>query len=95
MKFVYTSHFKFRAKQRRVPFKLAREIFANSKENYLDNLRGHHIKIAKMKFNKKVKTIMLSYDIMNKTIEFITIHPIRDKEVENKISSGRWKYEKN
>ena len=89
MKFIYTSHFKFRAKQRKIALKLARKIFENADEYYFDNLRKHKIAIARLKFNRKVKTIMLSYDIIDETVEFITIHPIRDKEIENKVISGR------
>lgn len=93
MKFAYTSHFKFRAKERKIPLKLAKEVFDNADEWYFDDLRGHRIAIARVEFKGRARRIMLAYDIIGETIEFITIHAIREAEVKNKVNSGRWKHE--
>ena len=93
MTFTYTTHFKFRAKQRKISLKLAREIYSQASTKLFDNLRNHHIAIAKLKVRGKRRKLMLAYDKINDMIEFITVHIIREKEIKNKIISGRWKYE--
>lgn len=95
MKFIYTPHFKFRAKQRKVSIKLADKIYGTAGAYYIDSLRKHSIVVASFKIGKKIRTFSLVYDIMENTIEFITIHEISKKEIENKLKTGRWQYEKN
>lgn len=93
MRFAYTPHFKFRAKQRKISLILARKIYNQASSILFDKLRNHHIAIAKLKVRGKRRKLMLAYDKINDTIEFITVHIIREKEIKNKIISGRWKYE--
>jgi len=55
----------------------------------------HHIAVCQMKFKNRVRNLMVAYDRIGDTIEFITAHVIREKEIKNKIKSGRWKHEQN
>jgi len=59
MKFVYKSHFKFRAKQRGISLKLATEIYENASEKFYDVLREHHIVICRMKFRSRIRNLVL------------------------------------
>lgn len=93
MRFVYTTHFKFRVKQRKISLRLARKIYDNASARFFDKLRNHHILIAKMSVRGKSRKLMLTYDKTNDRIEFITVHIIKEEEIENKISSRRWIYE--
>lgn len=95
MKFVYRPHFKFRAKQRGIEPNFAEKIFKKSSKRYWDTLREHYIVLGSAKIKDKRKNIMLAYDKIGGRIEFITTHFIRDKEITNKINSGRWKGEQN
>lgn len=93
VKFIFKPHFKFRAKQRGITLQLAQTIYNKAREKYYDNLREHHIAIAVIEFKGKTRRMMVVYDKINQTIEFITTHVIKEKEIENKVELGRWKYE--
>ena len=93
MRFTYTAHFKFRAKQRKISLILARKIYNQASSILFDKLRNYHIAIAELEVRGKRRKLMLAYDRINDMIEFITVHIIREKEIKNKIISGRWRYE--
>lgn len=74
---------------------MAREVFKKSKEYYWDALRNHHIKVAEVKYRDKLRKVLLAYDkIEDERVELITLHPIADKEIQQRLDLGRWKYEK-
>ena len=93
MQFDFRPHFKFRAKQRGINSNLAIKIFNKSTKRYKDVLRKHDIVLGTTNVKDKRKHLIVAYDKIDNRIEFITIHFIRKKEIENKINSGRWRYE--
>ena len=93
MKIVYTDHLKNRLKQREIPLKIIRQVFTQAKEYYFDNLRNHHITVTKVLYKEKVRKVLVAYDTMINAIEAITIHPITDEQIEQRLNSGRWKHE--
>lgn len=95
MTFEYRPHFKYRAKQRGIAPNLAKKIFKKSPKSYWDVLRGHNIVLGSIKIKDRRRNLIVAYDKIGDRIEFITIHFIRDKEITNKINSGRWKNEQN
>ena len=95
MKFEYRPHFKFRAKQRGIDSSLAKKIFKKPSKRYRDTLRGHNIVLGSIMIRFRRRNLIVAYDKIGDSIEFITIHFIRDKEITNKINSGRWKDEQN
>lgn len=95
MKFVYRSHFEFRAQQRGISPRLAREIYEKGTEKFYDTLRNHHVVVLKKKFKSRMRNLLLAYDRIGDTVEFVTTHIIKDKEIDNKVKSGRWKHEQN
>ena len=90
MKFRYTKHFLIRAKNRDIPKIYAPKIFKESQRKYYDILSQRHIAIAHIYLRNKARNIVVAYDIIGEEIEFVTIHEIRAKEIDNKINSGRW-----
>lgn len=95
MKYDFRPHFKFRAKQREIDSNLAVKIYKKPVREFWDTLRKHNIAIGTIEANKVRRHLMVAYDKIDQRIEFITMHFIREKEIENKIKSGRWKDEKN
>ena len=95
MKFVYKSHFKFRARQRGISLQLIKEIYKKSSARYIDQLTDHHIVVCRITFQNRIRNLMVAYDRIGDTIEFVTTHVIREKEIKNKVNSGRWKHEQN
>lgn len=95
VEFSFRPHFKFRAKQRGIDFDLAVRFYQKSEKRYWDNLRKHHVAIGTIKVDGRRRYLMLAYDKIGNEIEFITIHFIREREIQNKLNSGRWKNEQN
>jgi len=73
---------------------LVKEVLENAKEFYLDSSRGHMIAIAKVNYKGKLRKMLVSYDKISTQLEVITIHPISEKDIEQKIASKRWINEK-
>lgn len=94
MKVLFTKHLKFRLKQRRIPTKIAREIIKTAQEYYWDALRKHHIMVAEVQYKNKLRKVLLSYDKIAGGVELITLHPIASQQIQNRLNSGRWGYEK-
>ena len=96
MKIVYKPHLKIRLKQRKIPFNFPKQIIDSPGKIYFDTLANRNIAVKKILFQEKQRNIVVAYDIIEDTIEIVTIHIISEKEIENKVNLGRWiKYEKN
>ena len=85
-----TNHLKLRLKIRKIPDNYPEVIYKNPDQKFLDNLEQTKIAIKKLKYNKKVRNMMIAYEEKDKEIEIITIHPITDEKILNRIMSGRW-----
>ncbi|MFQ6052303.1 MAG: hypothetical protein ACE5K4_11525 [Candidatus Hydrothermarchaeota archaeon] len=48
-----------------------------------------YIAVAKVEFKGKRREMMIAFDI-NDAVKIVTIHPIREKQKENRVKSGRW-----
>lgn len=93
MKLVYTDHLKTRLKQRGIPTKMVREIFENGQEHYWDELRSRHIVVAIVVYKGKLRKVLAAYDRIGSRAEIVTIHPITDEDIQQRLKSGRWIYE--
>lgn len=89
-KIVYTSHLKTRLKLRNFPEKYPLEIYQNPEQCFIDNIEKKNIAIKRLKYNEKVRNLMIAYEDKNEEVEIITIHPISDEKIVNRIMSGRW-----
>lgn len=88
-------HLKIRLKQRGISQDYPRLVLERREEKYFDTATNHYIAVRKLEYNGKVRPMAVSYDIINKVIQVITIHPITDQEIKNKLKRNRWqKYEK-
>lgn len=94
IKIVLTSHLKTRLKQRGISTKIVKEILDQSLEIYWDNLRNHSIVIGIANYQGKRRKVLAAYDKIGNIKEVITIHPITDKQIRSRLTSGRWNYEK-
>ena len=85
-------------KERRISKKLAKSIYLQAIKRYFDTSTSHHVAVGKRKHLGKMRNIMVAYDaIIGDEIWFVTAYPLRDKEIGNRVKSGRWvlKNEKN
>lgn len=89
-KITYRPHLKRRLKERKIPQSYPQLIYKKSNQNYIDRESGHHIKVTKLKYAEKLRQMVVVYDKIRSKIEVITIFPISEAELKNKIASGRW-----
>ena len=90
MKIIYRPHLKSRLKVRKIPDDYPKKVYRNSKQKFFDTATNHHIAVSRLSYAGKIRNMAISYDIIDQNIEIVTIHPISDKEIENKINSERW-----
>lgn len=96
MKIVYKPHLKIRLKQREIPTDYPKRIIESPEQEYFDTLTKRNVVIKKLEFERKLRNILVAYDIIEDIIEAVTIHIISDREIQTKVQAGRWrKYEKN
>lgn len=98
VKFFYSDHFLTQIKERRISKGLAKSVYLRGKKRYFDALTGHGVVIDKRKHLGKMRNVMIAYDaIIKGEIWFVTVYPLREKEIENRVKAGRWvlKNEKN
>lgn len=96
MSLTYTEHLKTRLKQRGLPLGLVKKVFDKNEESYFDNLRLHYIMVSSVLYKGRYRKVLAAYDKIGiDSIEVITIHPITDEQIKQRLNSGRWSYEKN
>ncbi len=94
MRIIFTDHLASRLKQRGISAEHVKQVLKKSREKYWDNLRKHHIAISRVLYLGRVRKVLVAYDTIGNSFEAITIHPISDEEINQRIASGRWSHEK-
>lgn len=58
-------------------------------------LEQRKIPLKRLRYNQKLRLMVVAYDIIGDEIQVITIHPIAKQEIDNKVRVVRWTiYEK-
>ena len=91
MRIEYSGHLKNRLKLRKIDYDLPKKVFEQNEEKYFDQTTGHFIAIMKSKIYSKIKDVMVAYVIEEDVIRLLTIHPLKERQKENRIKSGRWR----
>lgn len=89
-KIEYTGHLKLRLKVRKIPDEYPQKIYENPEQRFFDNAEKTLIAIKKLHYNKKLRNMMIAYEEKEGKIEIVTIHPITDEKIINRIMSKRW-----
>lgn len=95
MKIVYRSHLLIRLRERKIPDNYPRLIARDPDLRLFDVITKHVIAVKKLLYLRKMRSMVIAYDIIKGRIEIITIHPISESEIQNKIKSKRWKFYEN
>lgn len=96
MRIIYRPHLETRLKERKISKAYPKRILRESEQNYFDTLTSHYIAVKRLQYGGKMRNMVIAYDIIEEDREIITIYPISDSEIDNKVESRRWKvYEKN
>lgn len=86
----YTDHLKLRLKIRNFPEDYPKLIYQNPEKKFFDQIERNKIAIKRLKYNNKLREIMIAYTEENGEIDIVTIHPISEEKISNRIISGRW-----
>ena len=90
MKIVLQPHLKIRLEQRNIPPDYPKRVIIKPDTKYFDILTNHSVAVKRMQYNGKLRPMAVSYDLIGGIIQVITIHPISEQEIENKLKRGRW-----
>ncbi len=90
MKILFASHLKIRLKERRIPAQYPRIILNQSEMTFADPLTGHFVAIKTLEYNKKLRPMVVVYDIIESEIQVVTIYPTTNQEIKNRVKSKRW-----
>lgn len=90
MKLVMSIHLKVRLKERVIPKTYPKLILANPEEEYVDTITNHKIAVKRLKYNEKLRPMVVVYDIIDSSFQVVTIYPTTEKEIKNRRNSNRW-----
>lgn len=90
MRIILKPHLKIRLKQRLISQTYPRKILTQADNEYYDPLTNHHIAIKKLAYNKKLRPMVIAYDIIGEEIQVITVYPTTKQEIKNRVQKRRW-----
>lgn len=90
MKIVIRPHLKIRLKERIISSYYPKEILSKPDGEYFDNVTGYLVTVKELEYNQKIRPMVLVHDIINDTVEIITIYPTSKQEIRNRLKSKRW-----
>ena len=73
-----------------MPFKYPRIIYEKPEQKYYDTTENNFILIKKLYYNKKVRNMMIAYEKTENGVNIITIHPITEEKIINRLMNRRW-----
>ena len=91
MKFVFSNHFSERNKLRNISMGIATAIFSNADGHYMDAQTNAFVAVKRIEFQGRERNVGLTYVIRGDEAVFITIHPLKEGQKQNRINNGRWK----
>ena len=87
---IYTDHLETRLKLRNIPKDYPKEIFLDPEQEFYDNTEDTYISIKKLFYNGKIRNMMIAYQKKRTVFQIITIHPISDEKIINRVINSRW-----
>ncbi len=87
----YSKHLIYKMALRKMSASLVEKVFREADAKYEDKDTGYTIAIKSLKLHNKLRDLALTYEEKEDEIIFITIHPLKEGQKENRINSGRWK----
>ena len=92
MRVVYTDHLKLRLRARRIPERMPERIYREAKERYYNHATFRHIAVMPVIYHRRRRK-MIAYDEFPDHVEIVTIHPIEERQISERVLTGRWTYE--
>ena len=89
MQVIFTNHLLSRLKLRKIPKSLALKVYEQKEDALLDTVSKHYIGLSKQKLFSKIRLLVIAFDQFKDHVELVTLYPTTEREVNNKIKSGR------
>ena len=86
----YTDHLKLRLLIRKIPESYPRLIYEEAERTFYDTAEDKWIAIKKLAYNQKTRPMMIAYEQRGEIVEIVTIHPITEEKIINRILRSRW-----
>jgi len=91
VRFRYSPHLLERLAIRRMPRHIPQFVFDNAQVRLTDTASGRSIAVLKVNLKGRDRDMALVYQEDNGVVSFITLHPLKEGQLKNRINSGRWK----
>lgn len=85
----YTAHLKTRLRLRHMASDLPRHVYLQSTERYYDVQEERMIAVAHVEHEGRIRPLSIAYDEFEDHVEIVTIHPIRQSQIDNRLQTGR------
>ncbi len=89
-KIINTDHLSLRLKIREIPYDYPEKIFVAPDQKYFDTIEKTNIYIKRLRYNNKIRSMMIACEETSASARIITIHPIREESIINRVIRGRW-----
>ncbi len=91
MEIRYSKHIETRITLRRIDYNEPKRIYENADERFIDAETGHMIAVAKGILSGKKRDLMVAYKLEDMDVKLLTIHPLKERQKENRVKSGMWR----
>ena len=87
----YTAHLQMRLELRDIPQEYPQVIVSDPDARYWDVAERRHIAVKRLPYLGSSRPLMVAYDETELSICIVTIHPIAEKQLANRVARGRWR----
>ncbi len=69
---------------------MAADIFAAADEHFYDTRTEMLVAVKSVVFRGRSRLLALVYAMTERGVTFVTLHPMRESQLANRIDTGRW-----
>ena len=91
MKIRYSGHLLTRLRMRDIPEHIPRLVYGKATRRFFDTETGHAIAVSHIAFFGKERDVAVTYREDHGEVLLITIHPLKQNQIDNRLKTGRWK----
>ena len=82
----YSNHALRRMREREIQRPLIRRVIDQPEQVVSDTLTGYQVYVKRLSFKRKRRLVAVTID----RDVVVSVHPIRDKDLINRLNNGRW-----
>jgi len=87
----YSDHLEDRLVLRHIERALPERIIRLAQRRFTDTATGYHIAVATVVYRGTDHLMMVVFEETASEVVAISVHPLEERDVERKISNGRWR----